>query len=127
MDNLTSLIFIICWSIAIILFIKWDKIYKLKKNMQLIKCICTDYTYQTKYERNYYIYYYTYIIDNEEYNIGDKCKYKILFKPNINDKLDMYVNLNKTNEVITPFALFKYKLTLISIIILLILPFIFLI
>ena len=55
-----ALIFLIFLSIAGISFYKWILIHIKMKNMELIKCKCTDIITRTTYHKNIYEYYYVY-------------------------------------------------------------------
>lgn len=126
MSKETAIIFVICWSITIISFYKWYLIYKKISTMNKHKCICTDTTKRTTYQKNIYIYYYTYSINNEEYSTSDQTSIKLpLFTPKINDELEIYVNEKNPNSVITPLEIYYFKLYKIIIILFFILPFLF--
>ena len=123
----TTLIFIIFFSIAGIYLYKWLNIHKKIKNMYLIKAHVTDVIQKTTYHKNIYEYYYSYTFQNEKYNTSDKLKYNFLWKPKIDDEVLMYIDKKNTNNNVTPWQTYLYKLYFIIMIISLIIPFIVLI
>lgn len=122
-----AIIFVIFYTIAIIVLFKYYKYYMMKKKMVFIKCIVTDKTYRTGYEKNTYIYYYEYTYKNETYNESDTIRFKFLFNPNIKDELGIYINRRKPNQAITPYNILLNRIYLITSIILIILPFLLII
>ena len=121
-----TLFFIISFSISLILLFKYFNYYKAKKKMKLIKCRVTDKTYRTGYEKNTYIYYYEYIHNKEIYSDSDAIRFKILFDPNINDELYIYISNNNPNKTITPYKIVLNRIFLYIAILFIILPFILL-
>ena len=84
MSNEQTILFVICYSIAIILIYKFINFKTKTKNMELIDATCTDTTLKTTYQKNIRIYYYTYIYKNEEYKTADKTKFLM---PGFNPKI----------------------------------------
>ena len=119
-----ALIFIIFFSISGICFYKWIMIHTRIKQMDLIKCQVTDVINRTTYQKNIYDYHYAYKVDNKEYGTSDRLKYNLLWKPKINDELNMYVSKNNPNNTISPWQTYLYKLYFIVMIISFIIPFI---
>ena len=65
MSNEQTLIFVLCFSIAIILIYKYILFKNKIKNKILIDATCTDTTLKTTYHKNIRIFYYTYTYNNE--------------------------------------------------------------
>ena len=126
MSNEQTTIFVICFSVAIILFYKFIK-FKIKtKDMELIDATCTDTTLKTTYQKNIRMYYYTYTYKGEEYKTADKTRFQILgFNPQIKKTFKIYINPKNPNNCITPLEIYFSKIYLILGIILIILPFLF--
>lgn len=124
MANELGVIFMIFYSISGIFFYKWLTIYFKRKNMILIKCHVKEIRNITTYYKDYHKYYYVYTINNIEYTIYDNLKYNYLWKKHINDELDMYIDINKQNNIISPWQTYLSKLYLKIIITSLIIPFI---
>ena len=116
-------IFIISYSIALILIYKIILFKNKLKNMQKIEAICTDKTIRTTYQKNIRLYFYTYKYKNEVYNISDKTKYKILgFDPQIKEKFCIYSATQNPNKCVSQLELFKINLYIILSIALIIIP-----
>ena len=126
MSNEQTTIFVICFSVAIILLYKFIK-FKIKtKDMKLIDATCTDTTLKTTYQKNIRMYYYTYTYKGEEYKTADKTRFQILgFNPKIKKIFKIYINPKNPNNCITPLEIYYSKIYLILGIILIILPFLF--
>ena len=126
MSNEQTTIFVICFSVAIILLYKFIK-FKIKtKDMELIDATCTDTTLKTTYQKNIRMYYYTYTYKGEEYKTADKTRFQILgFNPQIKKIFKIYINPKNPNNCITPLEIYYSKIYLILGIILIILPFLF--
>ena len=126
MSNEQTTIFVICFSVAIILLYKFIK-FKIKtKDMELIDATCTDTTLKTTYQKNIRMYYYTYTYKGEEYKTADKTRFQILgFNPQIKKTFKIYINPKNPNNCITPLEIYFSKIYLILGIILIILPFLF--
>lgn len=123
MTNDKALVVAIFWGISLILLYKWYFLNKKAKEMVLTTCKVSDTTLRTTYQKNIYIYYYTYIMDNEEYSTSDQIKYKLFFfNPKINDELKILVNSKNYNDVITPLQILINKIKLFVAITLIILP-----
>ena len=127
MDQQEAIMFVLFFTIAVIILIKYYNYYKSKKNMILIKCLVTDKTYRTGYEKNTYIYYYEYQYKDETYTDSDSTRFKVLFNPNIKDELNIYINPKKPEKNITPYIILLNKIYLIISILLIILPFLLII
>ena len=126
MSNEQTILFVICFSIAIILLYQLIKFKNKIKNMELIDATCTDTTLKTTYQKNIRIYYYTYIYKNEEYKTADKAKFLIPgFNPKIKKVFKIYINPKNPNNCITPLEIYYSKIYLLFGIILLIIPFLF--
>lgn len=126
MNSDQTLIFVICYSIAIILIYKLVKFRSKTKTMEQIDATCTDTTLRTTYQKNIRIYYYTYTYKGEEYKTADKARFVIPgFNPQIKKIFKIYINPKNPNDCVTPLEIYYSKLYLISSIILLILPFLF--
>ena len=126
MSNEQTIIFVICFSIAIILFYKFIKFKNKTKNMELIDATCTDTTLRTTYQKNIRMYYYTYTYKDEEYKTADKTRFQIPgFNPQIKKTFKIYINPKNPNNCITPLEIYYSKIYLILGIILIILPFLF--
>ena len=124
MSNEQTTIFVICFSIAIILFYKFIKFKTKTKDMELIDATCTDTTLKTTYQKNIRMYYYTYNYKSEEYKTADKTRFQILgFNPKIKKIFKIYINPKNPNNCITPLEIYYSKIYLILGIILIILPF----
>lgn len=124
MSNEQTTIFVICISIAIILFYKFIKFKTKTKDMELIDATCTDTTLKTTYQKNIRMYYYTYTYKSEEYKTADKTRFQILgFNPKIKKIFKIYINPKNPNNCITPLEIYYSKIYLILGIILIILPF----
>ena len=124
MSNEQTTIFVICFSVAIILLYKFIK-FKIKtKDMELIDATCTDTTLKTTYQKNIRMYYYTYTYKGEEYKTADKTRFQILgFNPKIKKIFKIYINPKNPNNCITPLEIYYSKIYLTLGIILIILPF----
>lgn len=124
MSNEQTTIFVICFSIAIILFYKFIKFKTKTKDMELIDATCTDTTLKTTYQKNIRMYYYTYTYKSEKYKTADKTRFQILgFNPKIKKIFKIYINPKNPNNCITPLEIYYSKIYLILGIILIILPF----
>ena len=116
-------IFIISYSIALILIYKIILFKNKLKNMQKIEAIWTDKKIRTKYQKNIRLYFYTYKYKKKIYNISDKTKYKILgFDPQIKEKFCIYIDTQNPNKCVPPLELFKINLYIILSIALIIIP-----
>ena len=122
-----AIVFVICFSAAIILLLKYYKYYQLKKKMILIKCKVTDKTYRTGYDKNTYIFYYDYEYKNEIYKESDSIRFKLLFNPNIKDELNIYINPKKPEQAITPYSILINNIFLYISLALIFIPFLLLI
>ena len=126
MSNEQTVIFVICFSIAIILFYKFIKFKNKTKNMELIDATCTDTTLRKKKKKNIRMYYYTYTYKDEEYKTANKTRFQIPgFNPQIKKTFKIYINPKNPNNCITPLEIYYSKIYLILGIILIILPFLF--
>ncbi len=126
MSNEQTLIFVVCFSIAIILIYKYILFKKKTKNKILIDATCTDTTLKTTYHKNIRIFYYTYVYKDEEYNASDKTRFIIPgFNPKIKETLKIYIDSKNPANYVTPLEIFYSKIYIILGIILLILPFLF--
>ena len=126
MSNDVTILLALFWGIAIILYYKWYKLNNRMKEMELITCKCTDTTLRTTYQKNIYIYYYTYIIDNEEYSTSDQSRFKLpFFNPKINQEFGIYVDSKNNNITINPLQIVIHKITLLLAVALTILPLLF--
>ena len=126
MSNEQTLIFVVCFSIAIILIYKYILFKKKTKNKILIDATCTDTTLKTTYHINIRIFYYTYVYKDEEYNASDKTRFIIPgFNPKIKETLKIYIDSKNPTNHVTPLEIFYSKIYIILGIILLILPFLF--
>ena len=126
MSSDQTIIFVICYSIAIILIYKFISFKTKTKNMEQIDATCTDTTLKTTYQKNIRMYYYTYTYKNEEYKTVDKTRFVIPgFNPKIKKIFKIYINPKNPEDSVTPLEIYYSKLYLISSIILLILPFLF--
>ena len=77
MSNEQTILFVICFSVAIILLYQFIKFKNKIKNMELIDATCTDTTLKTTYQKNIRIYYDTYIFalyKNDFIKIKNKLK-----------------------------------------------------
>lgn len=127
MTNSETVVFVIFWGIAIILFYKYFKTYQKSKSMEKITCKCSDVILRTTYSKNTYVYFYSYTYKDEEYTTSDSTSFKLpFFCPKIGDVLEIYINKNNANDTINPLTLFYNKLFLFLSFLLLILPFLFL-
>lgn len=118
------IVFVVCFSIACILLYKLYGYYLRKKKMISIKGICTNSTYKTGYSKNSYIYYYSYTIDDKEYETNDTTRFKhLFFNVKIKDEVNMFVNPDDSKDIITPLDMFYNKIKLYLCIALIILPF----
>lgn len=123
MTNDETIILAFCWGVAIILFYKWIKKNNEIKKMEQGTCVCSDKTLKTTYQKNIYIYYYTYLVNKEKYTTRDETRFKFpFFNPNINDELNIYYDKLNPQQVITPWQILKHKIIFILIIMLFILP-----
>lgn len=128
MNQEQGIIFVICFSIACILFYKFYLLYRKKKDKTIVKGICTDTVYRTGYNKNTYAYFYSYKVEGEEYNTSDTTRFKLpLFSPKIKKEVTILVDLNNPQKHVTPLEMFLMKIYLWGFIILIILPFLFLI
>ena len=119
-----KLIFIIFFSISILSFYKSFLIYKKTKNKIPGKCLCTNKSLNTTYQRNIYTYYFTYIVNKEEYYIKNTIKYhNILFNPKINSEIKIYITPDNPKDIVDPLELFYCKTFFTISIICLIIPF----
>ncbi len=119
-----TMIFAICFSLAIILILKFIQFKKRTRNMAVIDAKCTDTTLRTTYQKNIRIYYYRYFYNDEEYQTSDQTKFMIPgFKPSINKNFKIYVDPKNPQNCITPLEIYYFKITLIGAFLLLILPF----
>ena len=126
MSSDQTIIFVICYSIAIILIYKFINFKTKTKNMEQIDATCTDTTLRTTYQKNIRMYYYTYTYKDEEYKTADKTRFKIPgFNPQIKKIFKIYINPKNPEDSVTPLEIYYSKLYLILSIILLILPFLF--
>ena len=126
MSSDQTIIFVICYSIAIILIYKFINFKTKTKNMEQIDATCTDTTLRTTYQKNIRMYYYTYTYKDEEYKTADKTRFVIPgFNPQIKKIFKIYINPKNPEDSVTPLEIYYSKLYLISSIILLILPFLF--
>lgn len=126
MSNEQTILFVICFSVAIILLYQFIKFKNKIKNMELIDATCTDTTLKTTYQKNIRIYYYTYIYKNEEYKTADKTKFLIPgFNPKIKKVFKIYINPKNPNNCVTPLELYYSNIYILFGIILLIIPFLF--
>lgn len=126
MSNEQTLIFVLCFSIAIILIYKYILFKNKIKNKILIDTTCTDTTLKTTYHKNIRIFYYTYNYNNEEYSASDKTRFIIPgFNPKINRTFKIYIDSKNPTNYVTPLEIFYSKVYIILGIILLILPFLF--
>lgn len=126
MSNEQTLIFVLCFSIAIILIYKYILFKNKIKNKILIDATCTDTTLKTTYHKNIRIFYYTYNYNNEEYSASDKTRFIIPgFNPKINRTFKIYIDSKNPTSCVTPLEIFYSKVYIILGIILLILPFLF--
>lgn len=119
-----GIIFVFIFSISGICLYKWIAIYNKIKTMNLIKCKVTDVINRTTYQNNIYDFHYSYIVNGEEYGISDRLKFNILWNSKINDELDMYISKNNSNNIVSLWQTYLYKLYLIIMIISFIIPFI---
>ena len=121
-----TIVFVICFSIAVILIYHYIKFRRKINNMEIIIAKCSDTTLRTTYQKNIRLYYYTYIYNKEEYTTSDKVRFQIpFFAPKINKEYKMYINPKNPNNCVTPLEIFYSKIYIILGIILLILPFLF--
>lgn len=119
-----TIIFVIFWSISIILFYKWFQFYKRTKKMIKSICKCTDTTLRTTYQKNIRVYHYIYVFQGDEYTAGDAPRFRLpFFKPKINDELEIYINKRNPHNVLTPYYCFYSKLCLLLSISCIIFPF----
>ena len=126
MNNEQTLIFVICFSIAIILIYKYVLFRNKIKGKILIDATCTDTTLRTTYHKNIRIYYYKYTYEDEEYSTSDKTRFIILgFNPKIKETFKIYIDSKNPNNHVTPLEIFYSKIYIILGIILIILPFLF--
>lgn len=126
MSNDVTILLALFWGIAIILYYKWYKLNERMKEMKLIPCKCTDTTLRTTYQKNIYIYYYSYIVDDEEYSTSDQTRFKLpFFKPKINQEFELYVDKKNSNITITPLQIVNNKIMLFLAVTLTILPILF--
>ena len=126
MNSNQTILFVICYSIAVILIYKYIVYKKKSKNMELIDATCTDTTLRTTYQKNIRMYYYKYSYNNEEYTMADKIRFMIPgFNPQIKKVFKIYVDPKNPNNCITPLEIFYGKIYLIGSVILLILPLLF--
>lgn len=124
MKNEDILLFVVFFSIAFILIIKFLKVYLKKKHFIKTEAVVTDITKKTTYQKNIYIYYYEYQYNKKKYTTNDQTKYKILgFNPQIKDVYNIYINIKNPNDCITPLKLFLSKISFILSILLIIIPF----
>ena len=126
MNQDQTIIFVICYSIAVILIYKYIKFKRKIKNMEESVATCTDTTLRTTYQKNIRYYYYKYIYNKEEYSTADKSKFKIPgFNPEIKKIFKIYINPKNPKDSVTPLEIYFSKINIILGIILLILPFLF--
>lgn len=126
MSNEQTLIFVLCFSIAIILIYKYILFKNKIKNKILIDATCTDTTLKTTYHKNIRIFYYTYTYNNEEYSASDKTRFIISgFNPKINRTFKIYIDSKNPTNYVTPLEIFYSKIYIFLGIILIILPFLF--
>lgn len=126
MSNEQTLIFVICYSIAVILIYKFIKYQNKIKNMEIVDATCTDTTLRTTYQKNIRLFYYSYTYKNEEYTTSDQTRFTIPgFTPQIKKTYKIFVNPKKPNICVTPLEIFYSKLYIILSIILLVIPFLF--
>lgn len=118
-----ALIFVICYSLAIILIYYYIKFKNKTKNMQLIEAKCSDTTLRTTYQKNIRMYYYSYKYQNEEYTTSDKTRFLIpFFNPKINKVFKIYIDPKKPINCVTPLEIFYSKIYFWAIIFLLLVP-----
>lgn len=126
MNNEQTLIFVICFSIAIILIYKYVLFRNKIKGKILIDATCSDTTLRTTYQKNIRVYYYKYTYDGEEYSTSDKTRFLIPgFNPKIKQVFKIYIDSKKPDDCVTPLEIFYSKVYIILSIILLVLPFLF--
>lgn len=126
MSNEQTLIFVLCFSIAIILIYKYILFKNKIKNKILIDATCTDTTLKTTYHKNIRIFYDTYTYNNEEYSASDKTRFIIPgFNPKINRTFKIYIDSKNPTNYVTPLEIFYSKIYIFLGIILIILPFLF--
>lgn len=126
LSNEQTLIFVICFSIAIILIYKYIIFKNKTKNKILIDATCTDTTLRTTYHQNIRIYYYKYTYEGQEYSASDKTKFTIPgFNPKINRTFKIYIDSKNPTNYVTPLEIFYSKIYIGLGIIFLILPFLF--
>ena len=126
MSNEQTTIFVICFSIVVILIYKFIMIKRKTKGKILIDATCSDTTLRTTYQKNIRVYYYKYTYNGEEYSTSDKMRILIPgFKPKIKQVFKIYIDPKKPDYCVTPLEIFYSKIYIILSIILLVLPFLF--
>lgn len=117
------LIMALFWGATVICSIKWHQTNLKIKQMKKITCQCSDVIKRTTYEKNYYIYFYTFTLKKEEYTISDQTRFKLFFfNPKINDFLTMYVDSKNPKKFVTPLDLEMQKVKMFLAIAFLIIP-----
>ena len=118
-----TFLFVIFYSFAAIIFIKYFKIKEKARKMSIAYCTCTNLTTKTTLNGNLYLYYYIFIKNKKEILVIDKIKrFNMFFKPTIGKKYKIYVD---EKNIISPYQIYLTKIMFVSIIISLILPLLF--
>lgn len=126
MNQDQTIIFVICYSVAVILIYKFIKFKTKTKNMEECVATCTDTTLRTTYQKNIRYYYYKYTYNKEEYSAADKTRFKIPgFNPERKKIFKIYINPKNPEDSVTPLEIYYSKIYIILGIILLVLPFLF--
>ena len=124
----TTLIFVICYSIFVILIYKFLKFKAKIKNMEIIDAICTDKTLRTTYQKNIRMYFYSYKYNEEDFQTSDSTRLNIPgFNPQINKAFKIYIDPKNPQNYVTPLEIYYSKIYIITAVILLFLPFLLII
>ena len=124
----TTLIFVICYSICTILIYKFLKFKAKIKNMEFIDAICTDKTLRTTYQKNIRMYFYSYKYNEEDFQTSDSTRLNIPgFNPQINKVFKIYIDPKNPQNCVTPLEIYYSKIYIITAVILLFLPFLLII
>lgn len=126
MNNNLVIILVLIYLLVVYLLSKYYKIIQKIKQMQEVMATCTDIVVRRTYNKKYYLYFYTFKIDNDTNNISDKLRLPIMQKKiKIKDTYLMYVNNRNIDDYISPITTLTYKWYLHGAIILIILSFLF--
>ena len=112
--NLT-LILIIIYLGVVYLLVKYYKIKQQVNQMTEITAKCSDIVVRRTYNKKYYLYFYTFTFQKEEYTVSEKYRLPIFQKKmQINNKYPMVIDKNNPKEYVSPnsYAYYKYYLYL---------------